>query len=137
MVADALGIDVSASDLIAYFAAVAAHPAYTERFQSDLVLPGLRFPLTAHTSLFREAVDIGREVIWLHCFGERFADVDEGRPNSPPRMPEGQRPIVPREGSIPTNSEQLPRSHRVRRRIVPPEHRRRLHKRRAASRMGV
>ena len=108
VVADALGIDVSASDLIAYFAAVAAHPAYTERFQSDLVLPGLRFPLTAHTSLFREAVDIGREVIWLHCFGERFADVDEGRPNSPPRMPEGQRPIVPREGSIPTNSESFP-----------------------------
>ena len=51
--ADALGIDVSASEMMAYFAAVAAHPAYTARFQSDLIRPGLRFPLTTDVSLFR------------------------------------------------------------------------------------
>ena len=107
-VADALGISVSASDLMAYFAAVSAHPAYTARFQSDLIQPGLHFPLTPDASLFVEAVDIGREVIWLHCFGERFVDASAGRPNSPPRMPEGQRPIVPKEGSIPTNSDSFP-----------------------------
>ena len=57
--ADALGVGVSAPELMAYFAAVAAHPAYTARFQSDLVRPGLRFPLTADALLFAEAVDIG------------------------------------------------------------------------------
>ena len=61
--ADALGVTVSAPDMMAYFAAVAAHPAYTARFQSDLVQPGLRFPMTAEASLFAEAVEIGREVI--------------------------------------------------------------------------
>ena len=73
-VAGTLGVAVGASDLMAYLAAVAAHPAYTARFRSDLVQPGLRFPMTADASLFAEAVNIGREVIWLHCFGERFAD---------------------------------------------------------------
>ena len=107
-VAEALGITVTAPDLLAYFAAVAAHPAYTARFQSDLVQPGLRFPLTADASLFSEAIEIGREIIWLQCFGERFADPSEGRPNSAPRMPEGERPIIPKAGAIPTNPDRFP-----------------------------
>ena len=107
-VADALGVTVNAADVMAYFAAVAAHPAYTARFRSDLVQPGLRFPLTADASLFAEAVDIGYEVIWLHCFGERFADPDAGRPNAAPRMPAGERPVIPRDGAIPTDPERFP-----------------------------
>ena len=107
-VAANLGISVSAVDLMAYYAAVAAHPAYTARFQSDLVQPGIRFPVTAEPSLFLEAVEIGREVIWLHCFGERLADASAGRPNGPPRMPEGTGPVIPKEGSIPTSSQHFP-----------------------------
>ena len=34
----------NAEDLMAYIAAVAAHPAYTARFQDDLSTPGLRIP---------------------------------------------------------------------------------------------
>ena len=105
---DAMEIAVSGPDLMAYFAAVAAHPAYTARFQSDLVQPGLRFPMTAETSLFSEAVEVGREVVWLHCFGERFADPDAGRPASPPRLPQGERPTVPGKGAIPTDPERFP-----------------------------
>ena len=104
----ALGVGVSAPDLMAYFAAVAAHPAYTECFRSDLVQPGLRFPMTVDASLFAEAVEIGQEVIWLHCFGERFADADAGRPDGPPRMPEGERPIIPTEGAISTRPDRFP-----------------------------
>ncbi len=63
---------VSAEDVIAYLAAVAANPAYTARFAPDLVQPGLQIPLTGDTALFEEAVRLGREVIWLHTFGERF-----------------------------------------------------------------
>ena len=107
-VGDALGITVEAPDLMAYFAAVAAHPAYTARFQSDLIQPGLRIPLTSDASLFAEAVEIGREVIWLHCFGERFADPDAGRPASPPRLPDGERPIIPRDGVIPADPDRFP-----------------------------
>ena len=63
-----------------YFAAVMAHPAFTARFKSDLVRPGLRVPLTADAKLFAKAVALGREVVWLHCYGERFADPAAGRP---------------------------------------------------------
>ena len=105
---EALEVAVSAPDLMAYLAAVAAHPAYTARFRSDLVQPGLHFPMTADASLFAEAVDIGREVTWLHCFGERFADLIAGRPNGPPRMPEGERPVIPKDGAIPTDPDRFP-----------------------------
>ena len=105
---EALEVAVSAPDLMAYLAAVAAHPAYTARFRSDLVQPGLHFPMTADASLFAEAVDIGREVTWLHCFGERFADPDAGRPNGAPRMPAGERPVIPRDGAIPTDPDRFP-----------------------------
>jgi predicted helicase len=65
---------VTPEDLVAYLAGVAANPAYTARFQTDLAQPGLRIPLTEQLALFTQAVEVGRRVIWLHTFGERFAD---------------------------------------------------------------
>ena len=109
--AETLGLPVGAPDLVAYLAAVAAHPTYTERFRSDLVQPGLRFPVTAKAGLFDEAVKIGREIIWLHCFGKRFKDPGAGRPGGPPRMPQGERPIIPAEGAISTRPDHFP--HRI------------------------
>ena len=107
-VAAALGVAVGAPDLMAYFAAVAAHPAYTARFRSDLVQPGLRFPVTADAALFGEAVELGREVIWLHCFGERFSDPGAGRSAGPPRLAEDKRPAIPKDGAIPTRPDRFP-----------------------------
>ena len=106
--AESLRITVNAPDMMAYFAAVAAHPAYTARFRADLVQPGLRFPLTADPAFFAEAVELGREIIWLHCFGQRFADPGAGRPNGAPRMPAGERPVIPRLGAIPTHPDHFP-----------------------------
>lgn len=103
--AEALGIELSGPDLMAYIAGIAAHPAYTARFQPDLVQPGLRVPLTADALLFGEAVNIGREVIWLHCFGERFADANAQRPKGPPRMSTGDGPVIPKTGAIPTGTD--------------------------------
>lgn len=102
VVSEILGTAVHPTDMLAYLAAVAAHPGYTMRFQSDLRQPGLRLPLTADASLFAEAVEVGREVIWVHCFGERFADENGGRPAGPPRLADGDRPTIPKGGAIPT-----------------------------------
>jgi len=99
---------VTAPDFVAYIAAVAAHPAYTARFQPDLVQPGLRIPITADAALFREAVELGREVIWLHCFGERFVDPAAGRPAGPPRLPPGEGPVIPKDGAIPSDPDRMP-----------------------------
>ncbi len=81
------GLAVTAEDVLAYIGAIAAHSACTARFQSDLVQPGLRIPLTASATLFGEAVKLGKEPICLHTFGERFISVEEGRPAGPPRRP--------------------------------------------------
>ena len=104
------GIEVSAEDVIAYIAAVAAHPAFTARFQGDLSTPGLRIPVTAARDVFAEAVELGRTVIWLHTFGERMADPEKGRPAQPPRLPVARRPNIPKEGAIPQDPAAMPDS---------------------------
>jgi hypothetical protein len=99
---------VSPEDMMAYLAAVAAHPAFTSRFQAELVQPGLRIPLTASAALFRRAVRVGSRVIWLHSYGERFADPDAGRPQGPPRLPKGEAPRIPAKGAIANAPDAMP-----------------------------
>lgn len=103
-----LGHTVTSEDFIAYIAATAAHPAFTARFQEDLSTPGLRIPISADPETFLEAAALGRTVLWLHTFGERFADPDQGRPLQPPRLPEGKRPRIPADGAIPQEPEAMP-----------------------------
>lgn len=99
---------VTPEDFMAYLAGVAAHPGYTARFQADLVQPGLRIPMTTRPKLFTEAVEIGRRVIWLHTFGERYADAKAGRPSGPPRLPKDRAPRIPKDGAIPDDPEFMP-----------------------------
>lgn len=86
--------------------ALLAHPVYTASFAEDLVRPGLRVPLTADAALFAEAAKLGREVIRLHTFGERFPAED---PPHPPRVAQGG-PTLPKDGAIPSTPEGFPDS---------------------------
>lgn len=100
------GREVSPEDVIAYVAAVAANPGYVARFRENLKQPGLRIPVTADGKLFDEAVALGREVIWLHTFGERFT---EGRPPGAPRVtPASDEPTIPAAGVLPTSLDDMP-----------------------------
>jgi hypothetical protein len=63
-------------------------------------MPGLRIPLTADAKTFADAAELGRTVIWLHTFGERFVDGKHGRPGGPPRLPSAQSPRIPKAGAI-------------------------------------
>lgn len=101
-------VPVTAEDFFAYLAGVAAHPAYTACFQKDLAQPGLRIPLAGRLKLFARAVELGRRVIWLHTFGERFADAKAGRPPGPPRLPKDLGPRIPRDGAIPDDADSMP-----------------------------
>jgi hypothetical protein len=102
------GHPVKAEDVMAYIAAVMAQPAFTARFQSDLVQPGLHVPITVDAELFAEAVALGNEVVWLHCYGERFADPAANRPRQAPRLPKESAPTIPASGMIPSAPEPLP-----------------------------
>lgn len=97
VLAEAYGQPVGTEDIVGYLAAVLAHPSFAERFEDELAQPGLRVPITADAALFAEAVRLGREVVWLHTFGDRFAD---GRPAGAPRVEDGPRPRVPEGGDI-------------------------------------
>jgi hypothetical protein len=64
--------DVAAEDFFAYCYAVLATPSYIETFSEDLTVPGPRVPVTSERNLFQHAVRLGRRLIWLHTYGERF-----------------------------------------------------------------
>jgi hypothetical protein len=102
-----IGRTITPEDMMAYIAGVMAHPAFTARFQKDLVRPGLRLPITADAALFERAAAHGREVIWLHTYGERFVDDDAGRPAGPPRIAQ-KGPTIPKAGAIPATPEGFP-----------------------------
>ncbi|MFN3820630.1 type ISP restriction/modification enzyme [Blastomonas sp.] len=104
VLAKSFGFAPDPTDVFAYVAGLLAHPAYTARFAGDLVRPGLRVPMTADARLFAEVALLGREVIWLHSFGERF---NSGKPAGPPRVTPGG-PTIPREGAISSRPEDFP-----------------------------
>jgi hypothetical protein len=92
----AYGFPVSPEDFAAYVYALLAHPAYTERFAEELRVPGPRVPLTKDPSLFREGVELGAYLLWLHTYGERYAEGRSWPPKgrarwakSPSAYPEG------------------------------------------------
>jgi hypothetical protein len=101
---------VTSEDFMAYIAAVTAHPAFTRRFKADLVQPGLRVPLTAETKTFVAAAELGRTLIWLHTFGERFTDSKRGQPAGPPRLPREVTPRIPATGTISQDPAEMPDS---------------------------
>ena len=72
-------IQADHEDLLAYVAGVVAHPAFTATFVDELTTPGVRVPITRDAALWQKAVELGREVIWLHTYAERYADPAAGR----------------------------------------------------------
>ena len=88
-----LNSSITLQDLVAYVAAVTAHPGFARRFAADLKTPGIRIPLSREPELWMDAVKIGSEVLWLHTYGERCVAPTLGRRLGPPRMRTG-RPTV-------------------------------------------
>jgi Type ISP C-terminal specificity domain len=106
--ASVYGHGITAEDLFAYLAGILAHPDFVATFGADLSTPGIRVPITADAALFERATAIGRRVLWLHTYGERFTDPDDDRPKQPPRLPPATRPRVLAEHPIPSSSDGMP-----------------------------
>ncbi|MEW2164015.1 type ISP restriction/modification enzyme [Streptomyces sp. NPDC007084] len=71
--------EVVPEDLLAYIAAITAHPAFTENFAEDLNSLGVRVPLTAAGDLWHEAVHLGHRILWASTFGTHSISPGEGR----------------------------------------------------------
>lgn len=73
-----LGKEVTVSDFVAYVYAVLGGQSYTKRFWSELETPGPRVPITRDVDTFFELADLGRRLVWLHTYAERFQSEDQG-----------------------------------------------------------
>lgn len=63
--------DNAPGDLVYYLAALTGHPGYVRTFDKPLQQAGIRVPLTADPALWERAVQLGKQVVWLHTYGER------------------------------------------------------------------
>lgn len=63
--------DTAPGDLVYYLAALTGHPGYVRTFDEPLQQAGIRVPLTADPELWERAVQLGKQVVWLHTYGER------------------------------------------------------------------
>lgn len=73
VLAELYGEAVSPEDVAAYVYALLAQPAYQQLFKTELETPGPRVPVTSSPSLFAEAVSLGKSLLNMHTWGERFA----------------------------------------------------------------
>jgi hypothetical protein len=103
-VLEAIG-GVGAEDLFAYCYAVLSAPSYTERFAAELEIPGPHIPITSDNALFGAAVSLGRRLIWLHTYGERFVPAGERAG----RLPQGRARCVT---AVPSDQDHYPETHR-------------------------
>ncbi len=95
-----LSDNITAHDMLAYIAAVVAHPAYTATFADELTTPGIRVPITADPQLWGEAVELGRDVLWAHTYGQTYVDPDLGRPAGDVRFPPGNPDRILNQQSV-------------------------------------
>ena len=85
-----------------------AHPNYTSHFREELnEAVSLRAPLTASATLYAEATELGSRVIWLHTYGERYANPKAGHPYGPPQVSDPtRRPTLAKP--VPTSPDRHP-----------------------------
>lgn len=67
------GVEVSPDEFAAYLYGILSASAYTELFHEEMETRELRVPLTTNYSLFKSFVKMGKELIFLHTYGERFS----------------------------------------------------------------
>lgn len=88
----------SAEDLAAYVYAVLGGQSYTRRFWSELETPGPHVPITKEGKIFADTAKLGRKLIWLHTYAERFRGDDRGD-----EVPAGQAKIIKGVSDSPTS----------------------------------
>ena len=81
---------VEPEDFLAYAYGVLAQPTFTERFAEELGTRELRVPITKDVGLFKQVRDVGRKLLWLHTYCERF--VPKGRRHG--QVPKGKAKCV-------------------------------------------
>jgi predicted helicase len=88
---------ITPEDVAAYVYGVFGGQSYTRRFWNELETPGPRVPLTKDGKVFAETAKLGRKLIWLHTYAERFRGEDRGD-----EVPAGSAKIIKGVSDSPT-----------------------------------
>lgn len=74
-----IAVDVTPEDLLAYVYALLGTGAFAERFADELgeAAGPVRVPITADQSTFRDGVELGRRLLRLHTWGERWGSAEQ------------------------------------------------------------
>jgi predicted helicase len=76
MLSKIYGYMVGPHDFAGYIYCILAHSTYTRYFYDQLINREVRVPLTKDKKLFAKVSEFGKELIWLHTYGERLHDAD-------------------------------------------------------------
>lgn len=83
------GSEVSAEDFAAYVCAILGGQSYSKRFWNELETPGARVPLTKDGAIFASVAKLGRKLIWLQTYAQRFRGAGRG-----PEVPQGKATTI-------------------------------------------
>lgn len=72
ILSDAYDHPVSPEDFAAYLYGILAQPRFTREYFDELAGCEIRVPITKDAALFEEVGTIGRRLLYLHTYGERF-----------------------------------------------------------------
>ena len=86
ILSNTLNDNISPEDFFAYCYGILATPEYVKEFWHELETPGPRISITKNRDLFIKVVEIGRTLVWLHTYCERF--VPSGK--KPGKIPVGR-----------------------------------------------
>ncbi len=94
---------VTPEDFLAYVYGMLAQPAFTARFHKELETRELRVPITKKGTLFTKVCDLGKRLLWLHTYGERF--IPKGKHRG--QVPRGKARCVK---AVPADHDGYPKS---------------------------
>ena len=83
------GFEVSAENFAAYVCAILGGQSYSKRFWNELETPGARVPLTKDGAIFASVAKLGRKLIWLQTYAQRFRGAGRG-----PEVPQGKATTI-------------------------------------------
>ena len=106
VLSEKIGTDVTAEELLAYVYALGGTGAFSDRFSDELeeTAGPIHLPITVDPALFRQAVVLGRDLLWWHTWGERFPPEDQSC------LPEGQAKEIRQVESMPDDFDYDPES---------------------------
>jgi predicted helicase len=95
------GRTVTPEDFAGYVYGILAQPEYTQRFAEELAGKEVRVPLTKDKKLFAMVSEFGKELIWLHTYGERLQDADHPAGQIPKGKTQCTKAVSDQESNYP------------------------------------